>query len=44
MEVSGVTMLLSSMSVPAYRVQNGFVKIALGAEPVRITLNRQGQL
>lgn len=43
MKVSGVTTLLSGMSVPAYRVQNGFVKIALGAEPVRITLDRQGQ-
>lgn len=43
MKVGGVTTLLSAMSVPAYRVQNGFVKIALGAEPVRITLVRQGQ-
>lgn len=43
MKVSGVTTLLSGMAVPAYRVRNGFVKIALGAEPVRITLDRQGQ-
>lgn len=43
MKVSGVTMLLSDTSAPDYRAQKGFVRIALGPEPVRITLDRQGQ-
>lgn len=43
MQVGGVEMLLSSTPSPAYRDRGGSVQIALGPEPVRIRLDRQGQ-
>lgn len=43
MTVSGVETLLSSTPAPAYQAQKGFVRIALGSEPVRIILDRQDQ-
>lgn len=43
MTVSGVTMLLSSTPAPDYRAQKGFVRIALGPEPVRIMLDGQNK-
>ena len=43
MTVSGVETLLSSTPAPAYQAQKGFVRIALGSEPMRIMLARQDQ-
>jgi hypothetical protein len=34
---------MSCHSPPAHRVRPGFVQIALGPEPVRITLDQRGQ-
>jgi hypothetical protein len=43
MKVSGVETLLSGMPAPVHQFKRGFVQIALGPEPVRITLDQQEQ-
>jgi hypothetical protein len=39
MKVSRMETLLSSTPLPAYRARRGYVQLALGSEPVRITLS-----